>query len=381
MARKSSGSMRSRAAARGAARAARNSSSGGSGRSSSSSSRSVSTQTMRDRAAARGAARQAAAAAAASRVSSARANMERRKQERLARIGSSNTTVLTRAEAMARVAITQSDPQMEERFGTFLDTFQQFDMMSDTERNAFYRSLEEEAYALVDEPFDYAEEQIKVKLQMQIDSLNTQFDQFSKEQKAALERAVRDLDFETADNLSKGIDNLHSRGAMNSGLFAQLADSLIETRDTQAGDARDITDLNIKKAQIARDIDVKDAQFAADDLLYDVGQDRQAERSKMLDSLMSDLVEQDFLLQQKSASAIERYDASQKTASDTKTTQVQTSPRNVVMPDNLKRDTNRIPTAKPTTPKIPTTSPSTARLVNAVAQRKAARLARSVYSR
>lgn len=381
MARKSSGSMRSRAAARGAARAARNSSSGGSGRSSSSSSRSVSTQTMRDRAAARGAARQAAAAAAASRVSSARANMERRKQERLARIGSSNTTVLTRAEAMARVAITQSDPQMEERFGTFLDTFQQFDMMSDTERNAFYRSLEEEAYALVDEPFDYAEEQIKVKLQMQIDSLNTQFDQFSKEQKAALERAVRDLDFETADNLSKGIDNLHSRGAMNSGLFAQLADSLMETRDTQAGDARDITDLNIKKAQIARDIDVKDAQFAADDLLYDVGQDRQAERSKMLDSLMSDLVEQDFLLQQKSASAIERYDASQKTASDTKTTQVQTSPRNVVMPDNLKRDTNRIPTAKPTTPKIPTTSPSTARLVNAVAQRKAARLARSVYSR
>jgi hypothetical protein len=338
---------------------------------------------MRERAAARGAARQSAAAAVASRTSAARSNAERRKQERLAKMGQASTSAQTRAEALARIAITRADPQMEERFGQFLDTFQQFDMMDEKERSEFYRSLEEEAYSLVDEPFDYAESQIRAKLNMQIDSLNKQFNQFSTEQQEALKRAIRDLDFDTADTLSKGIDNLHSRGAINSGLFTQLADTLMDSRTLQEGDARDITDLNIKKAQLARDIDVKDAEFAADDLLYDVGQERQAERTKMLDDLMSDLVEQDFLLQQKSATAIERYDASQTAAQ--KATQRDTpapaNPRERVLSSNLKRQTERISKPKPSTPKIPIVSPSTARLTNAVAQRKAARIARSTYSR
>lgn len=153
------------------------------------------------------------------------------------------------------------------------------------QREQFFSDLEAQANAAIDAPFEADEKQIKANLQFAVDKLNATYNQFSDVEMTRLKNAITNIDKETAQDITQNLDDLNRRGALNSGILMNVADTIVGEQVYNRGVEQKSTDLALKGAQLTRDYGIKGAQLEADAQLADLSEQQIAARESELDRI------------------------------------------------------------------------------------------------
>jgi hypothetical protein len=201
---------------------------------------------------------------------------------------------LNEAEALLEAKFL-NDPQGQQHFQQVNDYLKQLQNASPAERRQILGQLQEEANALVDEPFDRRKQIVTDRLSTKLRQLNEQFQTLSVTEQYKLDQAIQGLDSDAAAEIEKGITDILNRGGLSSGLLRRLADQIVERREVGAKDAKRVKDLNIESAEQRKRQIEEGEQFETGLDLFDIEQERRGERSVMLSGLISDYTQQGLL--------------------------------------------------------------------------------------
>lgn len=163
------------------------------------------------------------------------------------------------------------------------------------EREQLLGQLQEEANALVDEPFNHKQKLVKDRLARKMQDLADEYGFLDKQELFKMEQAIHSLDMDAIAALDTDIDDLMKRGGLNSGLLRQIADEIIDKREYGVTEAGRIKGMNLEKARMFRGQGEADLNEAATEDLYDIEQGRDAERSIMLSDIIGDYSQQGLL--------------------------------------------------------------------------------------
>lgn len=193
---------------------------------------------------------------------------------------------MNRANALAGVAIA-SNPALQNSYNSYLTETQRINSLAPDQRDQFFSDLESQAQAAIDIPFAADEKRIKESLQFAIDKLNATYNQFSDVEMTRLKNAITNIDKETAQDITQNLDDLNRRGALNSGILMNVADTIVGEQVYNRGVEQKSTDLALKGAQLTRDYGIKGAQLEADAQLADLSEQEIAARESELDRIYS----------------------------------------------------------------------------------------------
>lgn len=190
-----------------------------------------------------------------------------------------------------------NDEGLQLRFAQIDDFLKQWALLSPDKQEELGKRFQEQANTLVDATYDRQTQELKDSLDRKLSSLGSRYGFKNESDRLTLQKSLRELDRDTVERLTSAMNDVESRGLGNSGMFTQIATSIMEGRQQSINDAIDAIQVANKQAISEKNAAADELQIAAEADQRTIDENRTVAREVKKNELVDRAVQRDLLSQ------------------------------------------------------------------------------------